>query len=745
MKSTDALSIAAVLAAVCLAGCREAPPKTATHIDNAPATFVGRSTCTECHAAEADSWRGSHHDLAMQEPNAATVRGNFDDTVFEHSSTHQGKSHTVTSHFTRRDDGFFVRTEGVGGEPTNYRVAYTFGVEPLQQYLVETGAPGALQALPIAWDTRPADAGGQRWLHVYEDPPAHDDPLHWTGPQQNWNHMCADCHSTGLVKGYDAQEQAFDTTWEEINVSCEACHGPGSQHVAAARAGATDGSGLVTLLKRSGRWTFADGATTAHLIDAEPQASSAQIDACGRCHARRAPIAPFEHGDDMHGGDLHDAFSVTLLEDPLYYPDGQIRDEVYVYGSFLQSRMHTAGVACSDCHEPHSARLRLEGNALCTQCHAGNAYDVTEHHHHPVGGEGTACIDCHMPARDYMRVDPRRDHSFRVPRPDLSQQLATPNACTGCHVDQGDDWAADAVASWGAEPGFHYGEALHAARTWQADAEALLLQVIEDPAQPAIVRASALTALVPYLSPASLPAVERALVDEHPLVRGGALAALEGAVPEAQRGLAEPLLADSVRTVRDRAARLLAWTAISGAPEAAASTLPAALDEVRSSLAWRADRPDSYLHLGDLEVRSGDDTAAEAAYRQALARSPFLTAAAINLADVYRATGRDPQAETLLRQVLERSPDDAGLHQALGLTLIRLGRSDEALKELRQAYQLAPDEPRFAYIYGVATHDLKGPAAGLRILTEAQRKFPGERQLTAGVQALVAASRTTGK
>ena len=533
----------------------------------------------------------------------------------------------------------------------------------------------------------------------------------------------------------------FDTTWAEIDVSCEACHGPASQHVAMARVAEAraaeapsepapaDPYGvdtLVDLRRPEDRWIFAEGAANAHLEGGPVR--SPQTEACARCHSRRIPVAPFEHG-----GDLDDAFSVRLLEESLYHADGQILEEVFVYGSFLESKMHAAGVTCSDCHDPHSARLWTEGNALCTSCHRGTVYDVEEHHRHEVGTAGSACVDCHMPARTYMVVDPRRDHSFRVPRPDLSVLLGTPNACTGCHQDRDDRWAAEITAGWGVKRPFHYGEALQAARTWQSGAGSLLARVVEDPAQPAIARATALAEMTG--DPEALPAVERALYDSDPLVRRGALTALEGVESSEQLRLAAPLLDDPVLTVRTEAARLLAWAADTQAAVAVPS-LPTTLEEYRATLAWRADRPDTYVNLGNLELDLGHLEAAEVAYERALEMLPSLAGAVVNLADLYRVTGRDPQAETLLREARESAPDDPVVHHALGLTLIRLSRQEEALASLRRAWELAPAEPRYAYVYGVALHDRGEREEGLRILKEAADRFPGHPELVMGYRAL---------
>ncbi len=660
---------------------------------------------------------GSHHDLAMQVATDDTVLADFNGS-FEHFG--------VRTTFSRRDGLFFVKTDGPDGELREYPIAYTFGVEPLQQFLVDVGG-GRLQALSICWDTRPAADGGQRWFHLYDEQVPHDSELHWTGPFQNWNYMCANCHSTGLQRGYDAAADRFDTTWQEIDVSCEACHGPGSRHVEAARADG-GGEGLVTSIRRpAGRWVFADDAPIAHL-EGEPR--TAQADACARCHARQTPIADYEHG-----GDLHDAFRISLLEEPLYFADGQILDEVYVYGSFLQSKMHAAGVTCTDCHDPHSGARYQNGNALCTQCHRGTIYDVEDHHHHPLGGPGAACTDCHMTSRTYMGVDVRGDHSFRVPRPDLSVKLGTPNACTSCHGDRDDAWAAATVAGWGFEPTLHFGEALHAGRAWQPDAEALLTRIVDDPAQPAVVRASAVALLARFSSPASWPAVQGALADPDPMVRRGALTALGAQELEAQMHWGGPLLDDPVLSVRMEAAQLLAWAADDS------TQLPglfAALEEYRDTLLWRADRPDSQLNLGNLEAHLGDAAAAERAYRRALEILPSFGAAAVNLADLYRATGREDEGAAVLKRTLEKSPEDGALHHALGLSLIRQQQPAEALAALQRAYELAPNEPRYAYVYGVALNDLGEPGEGLRILEDAVRRFPGNRELASGLLALKA-------
>jgi predicted CXXCH cytochrome family protein len=365
--------------------------------------FVGSSSCATCHADEHLAWQGSHHDLAMQVATPETVLGDFDNASF----TYNG----IVTTFSRRGDDFFVTTDGEDGKLTQFPVPYVFGVYPLQQYLLPLSR-GRLQALSITWDARPKEQGGQRWYHLYPDEPiVAGDPLHWTGPYQNWNTRCAECHSTDLQKNYDAKTRTFNTTYEEINVGCESCHGPGSAHIDLAATGKLIGgkdSGFQTQLAQRGEWEFPPGEAIARRRTALE--SNAQIDNCARCHARRGTL-----GDYHYGADLLDTHRLSLVQSPLYYHDGQIRDEVYVYGSFVQSKMHMAGVVCSNCHEPHTAQLRTPGNAICAQCHKPDVYDSTQHHHHPADSAGAQCANCHMPETTPPPRPQRRDgHAQRV-------------------------------------------------------------------------------------------------------------------------------------------------------------------------------------------------------------------------------------------------------------------------------------------------------------------------------------------
>jgi len=684
--------------------------------------FAGSAACAECHAQEHAAWSGSQHAVAMQEAGDGTVLGRFDGAGGDAGA----------ARFFRRDGRFLVATSGADGAPGEFEIKYTFGLYPLQQYLVPLPG-GRLQALNPAWDARPAAAGGQRWFDLYPgQPPAPGDPLHWTGIDQAWNYQCADCHSTDVRKNYDATTRTYATAWSEISVGCEACHGPATNHVAWARRAPgwrafEAGRGLTNALdeRRGVTWPAGAGPTATR---STPRAASREIDTCARCHARRGQFT-----DAVSAGDPWlDAFRPALIEPGLYHPDGQQREEVYTWGSFVQSRMHAAGVTCADCHEPHGQDLRAPGNAVCAQCHAPAAFDTPAHHHHPAGSPGAQCTACHMPTTTYMVVDPRHDHSLRIPRPDLGATLGTPNACAACHAERGAQWAADAVAAWYPQrkPGFQsFAATFAAADGGDPAALAGLGALATDAAQPAIVRASAVARA------ARLPAAGRdatlveALADADPLVRAAAAEGLADADPAVRAERLAALLSDPSRLVRMAAARALA-----GAPEARLvgaerGAFEAALAEWTAAQRFNADRPEAQLNLGSLQMARGDMAGAMAAFGEALALDPAFTQAAVNLADAQRAGNDEAAAERTLRAALTRDPAAAAAHHALGLALVRQRRTAEALPALARAAVLAPGTARFAWVYAVALHDTGQPREAVAVLRAAAARHPHDPSL----------------
>jgi predicted CXXCH cytochrome family protein len=668
----------------------------------------------------------------MQEAGQRTVLGDFRDRRFTHGA--------VTSTFFRRDGRFMVRTDGPDGKLADFEIKYTLGVTPLQQYLVELPG-GRLQALSIAWDARPRAAGGQRWFHLYPGQRIDvRDELHWTRRQQNWNHMCADCHATNLRKNYQATADRYATTWSEMGVACEACHGPASRHVAWAGGGrpgrtsdqrepyAADMGLAVSFRERQGiQWVIDPGSGNA--ARSAPRTTAVEIGVCAQCHARRGQIT----SDYTPGEPFLDHYRPALLTSPLYWPDGQQRDEVYTWGSFLESRMHAAGVTCSDCHDPHSQKLRAPGNQVCAGCHAPAKYDVRTHHFHRAGGRGAQCAACHMPATRYMVIDPRHDHSFRIPRPDLSVTLGVPDACTRCHTDRKAQWAAEGVRAWyGRAPRAYqrFTETFHAAETGTAPAARPLAALARDRSQPPFVRASALARLPGGgAGQGALHAVNEAVHDGDPLVRHAALVALEARPPADRIAAAVPLLSDPIRLVRIEAARVLAPVGPEALGEAARAAYERAAFEYVAAQRVNADRPEYLSLLGTFFASRGRSADAEAEFRAALRLDRHFVPAYVNLADLYRAGQREPDARKVLAEGLTAVPGDATLHHALGLALVRARRTPEALAHLAEAAARAPDNARLVYTHAVGLHSTGRPREAIAALEQALKRHPGDRDV----------------
>jgi len=682
--------------------------------------FVGAATCKQCHQVEFDAWEGSHHQLAMQVANEQTVLGDFNNAKFNY--------HAVASTFFKRDGKFMVRTDGPDGKLTDYPIAYTFGVTPLQQYLIEFPG-GRYQSLGIAWDSRSKEEGGQRWFHLYsKENVDHNDQLHWTKRYQNWNMQCAECHSTNLKKGYDAATDSYKTTFNEINVACETCHGPASQHVEWAKQAQppyTDHTDKGLAVKPQSHWQeawkFADSQSS--VAHRELPVNEAQMNSCWACHARRSTLVE----GNLPGKPLEDSHHPALLTQPTYHADGQQRDEDYTWGSFRQSKMFQNGVTCMDCHEPHALKLRAEGNALCTRCHNAEKFDSPQHHFHQQGSKGAQCMDCHAPEQNYMVIDGRHDHSFRLPRPDLSQSLGSPNACNLCHQDRKPEWAAAAMdkwydKSWRERP--HYGTVLHNGVTQGIKALPALLELAQDASKPGIVRATAIVLTEPLMNPELLITARQLLKDADPSVRTAALGLIES-VDSVNRVLAaSPLLNDPIRGVRIEAARILADVPDSQFPAGRLTARTAAMQEYRDYLTLNADWPSENVNLGNLALRQGQLDAAIAAYQRALTLDPQFAGAYINLADAYRQLGRDSEGEKFLRQGLAVLPHAADLHHGLGLLLVRNANKEEALKEFAEAAKLAPDNARYAYVYAIALHSAGKSKQAVTVLKEADKHQP---------------------
>ena len=695
------------------------------------AIFAGSEVCAGCHQTEGRLWHGSQHQRAMAHATEKSVLGNFNDASFQYFD--------VQSRFFRKDGKFFVETDGPDGKLATYQVKYTFGVDPLQQYLIEF-PDGRLQALSIAWDSRPKDKGGQRWFHLYPNENIrHDDVLHWTKLNQNWNFMCAECHSTGVQKNYDAATDRFATKWAEISVGCESCHGAGSRHVAWARdrkswwpaSKREDRTmGLVVQFdERAGTTWTQNEKTGMPQRNGMPLGLRKEVETCGLCHARRAQFSERW----VPGQPLSNTHLPTPMYRNLTYNDGQMRDveELYNYLPFKQSKMFASGVTCSDCHDPHSAALRAPGDGVCLQCHTPAKYESVSHRHHENVSGPVSCSSCHMPERTYMVIDRRHDHSFRIPRPDLSAKLGTPNACNDCHRDKSAQWAASTVETWFGprREGFQtYAPAFHAAWTQQPDAEKLLSEVVSDANTPAVARASALIDLGGYLSPASVKLAQQGLADSDPMVRMAALEML-GRVPANQLWpIVSPLLSDPIQGVRIRAVAMLGALPTASQPEADRGRFDSAATEFIAAQRLNADRPEARVTLANFLTQRGKVAEAEAEYKAARRVNPQFAPAAINLADLYRSLGREEDGVTVLRDAVAAAPQDASLHYALGLAFVRQKKQDDALPELKRAAELAPDQAHYAYVYAVGLHSAGRVDDAITALKDNLAKHPTDRE-----------------
>jgi tetratricopeptide (TPR) repeat protein len=686
-------------------------------------SYLGVEACAECHEQQYTLWQGSDHDLSMQEANENTVLGDFNDTEFTYFD--------VTSKFYEKDGKYYVLTDGPDGKLQEYEIKHTFGIYPLQQYLIEF-PDGRLQALGIAWDTRAESEGGRKWFHLYPgEEITYEDPLHWTGLNQNWNYMCAECHSTNLEKNYNHELGTYETTWSEINVSCESCHGPGSDHVDWAEKEDKDYNSekglLVTLDERKGvNWTI--NPETGNAQRSKSKDTDTEIEVCARCHSRRSIIWE----DYEHGKSLMDTHLPTLIEEGYYYPDGQILEEVYVHGSFLQSKMYGKGVTCTDCHNPHSLKLKKEGNELCNTCHLSSKYDSIAHHNHKLDSEGAECIGCHMPDKNYMVIDPRHDHSIRIPRPDQSIKFGTPNACNNCHNEKDAKWASDVVKEWYGDKilsNNNYADIFYSSRNGMPDSEQLLSELAMNGSAPNIVRATALRELGGYLSPQSIDAVSEGLNDPDPLVRAAAVDSLEFVEIPKRVELLFNLLNDPVRGVRIKAARMLASAKQLLVQPDKQQVLNKALNEYIKTQEINLDRPEANLNLGNIYTEMGEFNKAEASYKQAILLDPTSIQGYVNLADLYRIQERDDLGENLLENALKIDTNSAEVHHVLGLLLVRAKRLDEAIYHLGEAAKLSQNNPRYSYVYAVSLSSTGRAKEAIEVLKQSIVEHPYNKQI----------------
>lgn len=653
---------------VIVSGCNNAGEGVNTFSKDS--TYVGSASCKSCHASAYEDWQKSDHFLAMQPANDSTVLGDFNNTSF----TADG----VSNSFFKKDGKYYINTQGDDGLQHDYEVLYVFGHFPLQQYLIAFPG-GRLQSTRVSWDTR-----DKKWFHQYEGRVVHHaDWLHWTGNSQNWNTMCASCHSTDLQKNYDEQADTYNTTWKEINVSCESCHGPGSSHIE---------------FINSKQFQKGRRIENAGLFYGRDTISQLQLNTCAACHARKSDVAP----DLLRSDEIMDDLIPQVLSNELYFADGQIMEEDYEYGSFTQSKMFHQNVRCSSCHNPHSGKLRLSGNNLCLSCHKPE-YNTEAHHFHKPDTEGAQCIDCHMASRTYMGVDHRRDHSFRVPRPDQSVQYGTPNACIGCHAQQSNQWAADAVKKWyGPERTYHFSDDLIPGSQLNEQSEKHLVKLLADITQPEIARATAAYYLGNIQTLSAVKALLEALLDQKALVRYHVLRSLENFPPEHWSLKVSPLLTDKVRAVRIAAADLYHRLPMDAIPADMKESYAKADAENLTFLQYQTDFAVGNVMMADYQLQGSVYPEAIRYYQRALKKDSLMNYARINLATTYNSIGQNEEALEVLQQAAAIDAFNDHIFYSLGLLQYEMELLPAALENFQKALNLGSANPGLYYNYGLA-------------------------------------------
>ncbi|MGV6808423.1 MAG: tetratricopeptide repeat protein [bacterium] len=752
-----------------------------TKLDTKKAQFVDEQQCLRCHENAVQHWQSSHHAKAMQPANDKTVLGHFDNQVFTDSG--------VSSRFFKRAGRYFIHTEGETGEYADFEVKYTFGVHPLQQYLLAL-PKGRLQAFTVAWDVEK-----QQWFDLYPNERIHvHDPLHWTKRGFNANSSCIDCHTTNMQLKFDTQTADYHTSWDALNVACQACHGNGSLHLEwAERQAVVKGEDLVQSASDSSsqrapqlaedKSKSAVPSAMTHdvsnndrnkdnndnnkglVVDYDNLDTKAVTEICARCHSRRTPIRT----DYSVGEPYLDHFIPELLRQDRYHADGQILDEVFVYGSFTQSKMYHAGVGCMDCHNPHSLQPHQTGNALCVSCHqekppthrfAGLSpknYDTHEHHFHPMGSIGAQCVNCHMPATTYMQIDARRDHQFVIPRPDLSKKWQTPNACTDCHQDKSHDWAITAMNKWYKGEKWQHRDSIAPTLTQakQAEPEALqgLLAILANPNQAAMVRATAAELLAGYGQAAQQAQIQY-LHDQHPLVRASILQSLEQIDSQPLLAAIKPLLLDKMAVVRMEAARLLAGVDAATFKKNEQQAFDVSLQAYKKAQSVLADHPEGAMNLGNLAVQMRDVQAAKAAYEMAIQRDALFMPAYQRLGQVYYALGDKTKAKTTFEQALQhtaqvgnrKAGNDVGqIHYALALLLAELKETEKALQHLKQATELMPNHAQVFYNYGMLLQKQQKWRDAEQALLTAKQLMPNNQRTIHALIRLYKQQGQTGK
>ena len=632
---------------------RKPPTRLPQTILDTNSPYAGSDSCRDCHRAEYDLWVQSHHALAERLLQPAT-----DEVAFSPSRSLKHGSDTTTVQIENDQDQIITR--GLDGKVRPYPVARVIGYDPLIQFL--TPFPdGRYQVQEASYDPNL-----NQWFYVYGNDIRYPGEFgHWTGRGMNWNSFCAECHNTRLHKNYDAATDSYHTTMAEMAVGCEACHGP---------------------LKAHNEWQKAHPNSVSS-DPTIPRLSRARlVGMCGSCHSRNTDLT-----ENLKPGDsFYDHYSLEILDyDQRWYPDGQIKDEDYEFEAFLGSKMYQAGVICLDCHNAHSYKNTLQGDALCMRCHNGSypkalPIDPVEHKH----GCNSDCIGCHMPITVYMQRHPRRDHGFTIPDPLLTKELGIPNACNRCHSNQSADWALKYTEQWYGNkmnrPSRERARWIAAAENGEPGAKDELIGLLADTNQPAYWRAVAATFLSQWATdPRAQAALVSQLKNEHPLVRERVVRSLEPAIQntEVQSAL-KPMLNDPLRNVRVAAAWVLRTTV---------DMHSRAGEDLQRMLNLEADQPTGQFEMATFCLSRQQPAEALAHLKKATAWDPISPPYLCAQAQVQDQLGQLGEALKTLDRAETAVPDDPHIPYVRAEILAHNGRHAEALAAVQQALKIQSD------------------------------------------------------
>ena len=633
--------------------------------------YAGSASCQECHASEFDKWKPSNHRLAER-----PFMTQFDQEAFE--PDHEFEAASVKSTAGKDTEGHLIETLGVGGTNQVHRLDRVIGHTPLRQYLTDIGH-GRLQAMDTSYDPHK-----QEWFNVYgEEDRRPGEWGHWTGRGMNWNSMCAGCHNTRLRKNYDPETDQYHTAMAEMSVGCESCHGPMKAHVQYYKAP-----------------NSYEKPPKAPLGERDPQQI---LDTCGSCHSRRTELT----GDFVPGESYMDHYSLVIPDaSDLYYADGQVRDEDYVYTSFLSSKMHQAGVHCLDCHDPHSNETILPGNALCMRCHTGGypnspVIDPGKHMFHESETPGGNCVDCHMPQTTYMQRHPRRDHGFTIPDPLLTKELGIPNACNRCHEDQTTEWSIAKVDEWYGErmerPTRDRARWIAQARLSTEGSHKPLLKMLQDGQTPAFWKAVSARLLDSWWFERDVvPAMVQASTSTNALLRSQVVMALGPAVQAGNADAAQALvdrLEDPVRSVRVNAA----WSLRSHVDPASVTG-----QELQHFLNLHLDQPSGQMQKGAWHLAQQDVTSALKHYRKAVEWDPNSAPLRHELAVVFSMIGDQQSALKEIQEACRLDPTEGEYFYKQGLAWNELGNIQKVMESLKKAVEVDPRHSRAWYNLGLA-------------------------------------------